>query len=385
MSTRCGPLQGLRVLELGGIGPGPFAAMLLADLGAEVIRVDRTSGHSAADRASHRVLHRGRRSVGLDLKDRRAVALVLSLVERCDALLEGFRPGVAERLGLGPEAVQARNPALVYGRMTGWGQDGPLATSAGHDINYIALAGALEPIAAGDGVPIPPLNMLGDFGGGGMLMALGLVSALLNARETGVGQVVDAAIVDGTALLTGMLHSMLAAGMWAEPRGENLFDGGAPYYRVYATADDRWLAVGAIEPPFYAQLVAGLGLAEELAEIPQTDVRCWADVRARIAARVAERTRDEWMAVFAGTDACVSEALAPSEVADHPHLVARGTFVRRDGHLEPAPAPRFSRTPTGLPEAAPAPGADSVAVLAELGLSDAEIDGLISAGVVAPA
>ncbi len=374
-----GPLAGVRVVEVGGIGPGPFAGMLLADLGAEVIRVDRP-GDAAPP--GHSLLLRGRRSVGIDLKDDRGGDLVRRLAERSDVLIEGFRPGVMERLGLGPAELLAANPRLVYGRMTGWGQDGPLATAAGHDINYIAVAGALEPSTAPDGAPTPPLNLLGDFGGGGMLLVCGVLAAVLHARTTGRGQVVDAAIVDGTALMTAMLHSMRAEGIWAAERGHNLLDGGAPFYGVYATADHKWLAVGALEPPFYAQLLDGLGLADEQAGTDQYDAGRWPQTKARFAARIAERTREEWTTVFEGTDACVSPALAPDEVREHPHLAARGTFVDGPGGVQPAPAPRFSETSTALPTPANTSGADTAAVLTELGLSRDQIAMLAAERIV---
>jgi alpha-methylacyl-CoA racemase len=350
-----GPLDGVRVLEVGGIGPGPFAGMLLADLGADVVRVERADG-GGVDRGAHRILLRGRRSLALDLKDPRGQEVVLRLAAASDALIEGFRPGVMERLGLGPDAVLARNPRLVYARMTGWGQDGPYAQVAAHDINYIATAGALKPVAAPDLTPVPPLNMLGDFGGGGMLLACGLLAALVHARATGRGQVVDAAIVDGTALLTAMLQSMRASGQWAAPRGKNIFDGGAPFYGVYRTADDEWLAVGAIEPKFYAELLDGLGLAAELADTPQHRVADWPRVRDRFASVIAARPLAEWLDRFEGTDACVSEVVDPGDVLAQPHLAARGTYVDRDGVLHPAPAPRFSETRRGEQRRDPARG-----------------------------
>ena len=342
-----GPLSGLRILEVGGIGPGPFAGMLLADLGAEVIRVDRPG--APADPGSHGVLMRGRRFMELNLKEEGARATVRELMATTDVLIEGFRPGVMERLGLGPDELLALNPRLVYGRMTGWGQDGPLARTAGHDINYIALAGALEPLAGRDLTPTPPLNMLGDFGGGGMLLVCGVLSALWHVAITGEGQTVDASIVDGTSLLTAMLHSMRASGEWSSPRGENLFDGGAPFYGVYETADGGWLAVGAIEPQFYAQLLAGLELTEDPALASQTNRSNWPAGRARVAAKICERSRDDWMKVFDGTDACVSPVLKPGEAAAHPHLAARQTYVIEQGVLQPAPAPRFSATPLAFP------------------------------------
>ena len=377
-----GPLSGIRVLEVGGIGPGPFAGMMLADLGAEVLRVDRPNERDNPLRALHQVLLRGRRSIALDLKDPRGRDLLLDLVTGADALMEGYRPGVMERLGLGPDQAMARNPRLVYGRMTGWGQDGPWAQTAGHDINYIAVAGALEPIAARDLTPTPPLNMLGDFGGGGMLLACGLLAALLHARATGRGQVVDAAIVDGTALLTGMLHGMRAGGLWSAPRGENLFDGGAPYYGVYRTADGGWLALGALEPQFYARLLDGLGLTDELAGVGQDDHEQWPRLRRRFAERIAERTRAAWLDVFAGTDSCVSEVVEPAAVLTHPQLAARGTYLVADGLLQPAPAPRFSVTPPALPPPAPEPGTDTLEILTELGTPPEHIQTLLAASVL---
>jgi alpha-methylacyl-CoA racemase len=380
-----GPLAGVRVIEMACIGPGPFAGMLLADLGAEIVRVDRPErvGGRRGDGDSHLVLDRGRRSIAIDLKHPDGPGIVLRLAAGADVLIEGFRPGVMERLGLGPDAVLARNPALVYGRMTGWGQDGPRASRAGHDINYISLAGALEPAAAPDGgAPVPSLNMLGDFGGGGMLLALGVVSALLHARSSGQGQVVDAAIVDGTALLTAMLHAMRFTGDWASPRGGNLFDGGAPYYRVYRCADGGWLSVGAIEPKFYAEFARGLGLAAELPPRAQHDRGDWPRQRALVTAAIAGRPRDEWAAVFAGTDACVTPVLAPGEALSDPHLAARAVFTDVDGLLHPAPAPRFSRTPAAPGAAGPLVGAHSEAVLADFGFSPSAIARLGRAGAV---
>jgi alpha-methylacyl-CoA racemase len=373
-----GPLAGLRIVEVGGIGPGPFAGMMLADLGAEVVRVDRIGG-MGTDRDSHVVLLRGRRSVTADLKDPRGRELVRRLAARSDGLIEGFRPGVMERLELGPEVLLAANPALVYGRMTGWGQTGPWARRAGHDINYVAAAGALEPIAGPDLSPVPPLNMLGDFGGGGMLLACGMLAALLRARESGAGQVVDASIVDGTALLTAMLHAMRATGGWAGERGRNLFDGGAPFYGVFATSDDHWLSLGAVEPQFHRALMAGLGIEPEAG---QYDTAAWPALRARVAERVAERPMEHWLATFADVDACVAEAIAPDEVTTHPHLAARGVFTVRDGVTHPAPAPRFSGTPLSEPGPVPDTGADTRVVLRELGYPQEEIDALLGAGVI---
>lgn len=366
--ARGGPLTGVRVVELGGIGPGPYAAMLLADHGAEVVRVDRPEDEGLL--ATHRVLLRGRRSVVLDLKDDRGREAVLRLVDRSDVLLEGWRPGVAERLGLGPDVVLARRPGLVYGRMTGWGQDGPYAARAGHDITYLAVSGALEAFVGADGRPVPPLNLLGDFGGGGMALAFGVVAALLHARATGQGQVVDAAIVDGVASMTAMHQAMLASGLWAGDRGENLFDGGAPFYRCYRTADGRWVAVGAIEPVFYRRLLEGLGLDAGLVA-SQHDRDSWPQVREQLAAVFATRTREEWAAVFAELDACVAPVLSAQEAVDDPHLAARGVYRRASAErpVHPAPAPRLSVTP-GSPGSEPGRlGEDTLAVLTELGLA----------------
>jgi alpha-methylacyl-CoA racemase len=380
-----GPLAGVRVIEMASIGPGPFAGMLLSDMGADIVRVDRPEriGGPRSDAESHRVLDRGRRSVAVDLKHPDGPETVLRLADRADVLIEGFRPGVMERLGLGPDIVAARNPRLVYGRITGWGQDGPSAPRAGHDINYISLAGALEPIAApGGGPPAAPLNMLGDFGGGGMLLALGIVSALLHARASGQGQVIDASIIDGTALLTAMTHAIRFSGGWEGTRGENLFDGGAPYYGIYECADGRWLSVGAIEPKFYAELAAGLGLEAQLPGAAQQARERWPGQRALIAATIARRTRDEWVAAFEGRDACVAPVLAPDEVLTQPHLAARGVFTDVDGLVQPEPAPRFSRTPGARGTQAPLVGEHTEAVLAGFGLSEPDIAALRKSGAV---
>ncbi len=362
-----GPLRGVRVVELAGIGPGPFAAMLLADLGADVVRVDRVSAVDAGD--SLDLLNRGKRSIAVDLKHPDGAEVVLSLVERAAILIEGWRPGVAERLGVGPAAALARNPALVYGRMTGWGQDGPLAPSAGHDIDYIALAGGLHPIGRAGGPPQIPLNLVGDFGGGSLYLVVGALAALHVAATTGRGQVVDAAFVDGVAHLTTMFSSLLHVGLWTAQRGENLLDSGAPYYDVYETADGGHVAVGALEPQFYAELVRLLGLAD--ADLPgQHDLARWPQLRARFAEVFATRTRDEWAEHFAGTDACVAPVLSLTEAPQHPHLAARGTFVDRFGVRQPAAAPRLSATPPDIAGPPPAAGADTEAVLSEWGLAD---------------
>jgi alpha-methylacyl-CoA racemase len=340
-----GPLAGVTVIEIAGIGPGPFCGMMLADMGAEVVRVDRADkvaggdpDHPPAD-----LNGRGRRSIGVDLKNPDGAAVVLDLVERADALIEGFRPGVAERLGIGPEECHARNPRLVYGRMTGWGQDGPLAKAAGHDINYIALAGALEPIGRRGQAPVPPLNLIGDYGGGGMLLAFGLACALFEAQRSGRGQVVDAAMVDGAAVLMTMFHALRAMGIWDDVRGTNMLDTGAHFYDVYETADGKYVSIGSIEPQFYDELLRLTGLEGE--ELPwQHDRAQWPALKERLAAIFKTRTRAEWCDLMEGTDVCFAPVLSIPEAVGHPHNVERGTFVDVAGIPQPAPAPRFSRT-----------------------------------------
>jgi alpha-methylacyl-CoA racemase len=364
-----GPLQGLRVVELAGIGPAPFAAMLLADLGADVVRVDRIRpGVRLFGDARLDLLNRGKRSIAVDLKHPRGPEVVLALADRAQILIEGFRPGVAERLGVGPADVHARNPALVYGRMTGWGQDGPLSQSAGHDINYIALAGVLAPIGRAGGPPQIPVNLVGDFGGGALYLVVGVLAALREAERTGRGQVVDAAIVDGAAHLSTMLWGLASMGMWTDERGTNLLDGGAPFYDVYATSDGGHMSVGALEPQFYAELVRLLGVADEFPR--QHDVARWPQMRARFAEVFAGRTRAEWSTVFDGTDACVTPVLPMSQAPGAPHLAARGTYETRDGVVQPAAAPRFSATPTSPGGPPPSPGRDNAAVAADWGLPD---------------
>lgn len=373
-----GPLEGLAVVELAGLAPAPFGCMVLADLGASVIRVDRVGGASGAPGD---VLGRGRRSIGVDIRRPEGAELVLRLVARSDVLVEGFRPGVTERLGIGPAQCLARNPRLVYGRMTGWGQTGPLADRAGHDINYISVAGALEPIGRAGAPPTVPMNVVGDFGGGGLLLALGLLAALYERERSGRGQVVDAAMVDGAALLTTFLHGMTAAGAWPGGRGENLLDGGAPFYDVYETADGKYVSVGALEEKFYTELLALLGLADS--EVPSRhDPANWPELRAHIAAAVVTRTRDEWAALAEGTDACLAPVLAPGEAPGHGHNVSRGTFVEVGGVAQPAPAPRFDRTPVDVPTPPPAVGEHTVVVLEELGLGADEIADLRREGVI---
>jgi alpha-methylacyl-CoA racemase len=376
-----GPLTGLRVVELLGLGAAPFAAMVLADLGAEVVRVERVGGGGDPLGMSRDPMARGRRSIAVDLKRTEGVELVLRLVERSDVLVEGFRPGVTERLGLGPEDCLSRNPGLVYGRMTGWGQDGPLAQRAGHDINYIAIAGALDPIGRPDEAPVPPLNLVGDFGGGGMVLAMGVLAALYERQGSGRGQVVDAAMVDGAALLTTMLHGMRAAGGWPGGRGQNLLDGGAPYYDTYQTADGRYVSIGALEEKFYAELLRLLEL--DPAGLPNRhDPSRWPELRERIAAAVRRRTRDEWAELAEGSDACLAPVLDPGEASGHRYNRERGTFVEIDGVVQPAPAPRFDRTPAETPSVPPKPGADTDAVLAELGLPAEEVSRLRQDGLV---
>ncbi len=379
-----GPLHGLRVVELAGLGPAPFAGMVLADAGADVLRIDRPGSGRApvGGPAGSDVLGRGKRSVAVDLKRAEGVEVVLRLAGGADVLIEGFRPGVVERLGIGPAPCLAANPRLVYGRMTGWGQTGPLAPRAGHDIDYIALAGALAPIGPAEGPPVPPLNLVGDFGGGGMLLAFGVVAALLEAARSGRGQVVDAAMVDGTALLLAMLAGMRAAGTWSDRRGANLLDGGAPFYRTYETADGRAVAVGALEPQFYGALLEGLGLADE--ELPaQHDRAGWPELERRFAAAFRERARDDWARHFAERDACVAPVLEIGEAAEHPHLAERGTYVELAGVLQPAPAPRFSETPAEMPGPPPVVGGDTRVALEDWGFAPTEVDALLGTGVLA--
>ncbi|MGD8976279.1 MAG: CaiB/BaiF CoA-transferase family protein [Gammaproteobacteria bacterium] len=379
-----GPLRGLRVIEIAGLGAAPYCGMMLADMGAEVIRVERMPPPPPLPD----VLARGRRSIALDLKDAAALDVLLRLVEGCDALFEGFRPGVAERLGFGPETCLERNPRLVYGRMTGWGQEGPLAGSAGHDINYIALSGALHGIGERGGCPVPPLNLVGDFGGG-LLLAFGMVCALHESRASGQGQVVDAAMLDAAASFMGMFSGFRQLGMFQEGPGENMLGGAAHFYGTYRTADDRFISIAAIEPEFYRLLIEKLDLpAEELLPYgfgglgQRTDSSGWEALRERLASVFASRTRDEWCELLEGTDVCFAPVLPLSEAPGHPHNQARSTFVDVDGIEQPAPAPRFSRTPSGPPRPPPVPGIDTREVLAEIGFTGDEIEALAAAGVV---
>jgi alpha-methylacyl-CoA racemase len=377
-----GPLAGVKVLELEAIGPGPFCAMMLADMGADVLLVDRPTDPGLGFERGRwsDVMLRGRRSVTLDLKSPDGVAAASALAERADALVEGFRPGVMERLGLGPGVLLARNPRLVYGRMTGWGQDGPLAARAGHDINYIALSGVLHAIGRAGGAPVPPLNLVGDFGGGGMLLAFGIACALLEARRSGKGQVVDAAMIEGASLLATMFAGMLAADQWSEARGANVLDSGAPWYDAYETRDGRFVAIGSIEPKFYAELLARLGFAGETLP-PQHDRAQWPGLRRRFAEVFRSKTRDEWCALFEGSDACFAPVLTFSEARAHPHNVARGAFLTGGKVPQPAPAPRFSRTPGGVRGAPPERGEGGRAALGDWGFSNAEIERLASLGL----
>ena len=363
-----GPLDGIRVIELAAIGPAPFAGMLLADMGADVVRVDRAdASRPKDDRPSRDLLRRGRRSIGIDVKSSRGSELVLRLVERSDVLLEGFRPGVAERIGIGPEVCLARNPGLVYGRMTGWGQVGPLAQAAGHDINFIAVAGTLDLLGRADCPPTPPANLLGDFGGGGMLLAYGVVCALLERGRSGRGQIVDAAMVDGAALLATFF-----CGLQLGPRGTNLLDTGAPFYDVYECADGGWIAIGALEPQFYGRLREILALTGDHWS-SQMDRNNWSRQRQDLTEAFRTRTRDEWCAVFDGNDACVAPVLSLSEAPRFEHNRARGTFVEAGGVVQPAPAPRFSRTAPELSCLPPRPGRNTDELLGALGLDGAEV------------
>jgi alpha-methylacyl-CoA racemase len=362
-----GPLTGLRVIELAGIGPGPHAAMLLADLGADVVRVERPPDRQTvlqlAPGAADQML-RGRRSVVLDLKDLSDRETMLRLVERADVLIEGLRPGVMERLGVGPGDCQARNPRLVYARMTGWGQDGPLAHCAGHDINYVAVSGVLHAVGNAGGKPVPPLNLVGDYGGGSMFLVVGILAALWERERSGAGQVIDAAMVDGASVLAQLFWSLRACGLWSDQRGSNLLDSGAPFYDTYPCSDGRYVAVGALEPQFYAALLEGLGLTDQ--DLPQQlDLAGWPVLRQRFTDVFAGRSRDEWVAVFEGTDACVAPVLSFAEVAAHPHIVARSTVITVGGIPQAAPAPRFSRTCPDRPAPPPQPGADTAEVLAD--------------------
>ena len=376
-----GPLAGIKVVEIAGIGPGPFCSMLLSDMGADMLRVDRTapSGLGIASEPKYDVLTRGRRSISIDLKQPEGVETVLRLADKADALIEGFRPGVAERLGIGPEVCHKRNPKLVYGRMTGWGQDGPIAHSAGHDINYIALAGALAAIGRPGGPPSPPLNLVGDFGGGAMFLAFGVLAGIIEAQKSGQGQVVDVSMVEGAAYLATPMFGMLARGYWSTERGTNILDSGAHFYDAYECKDGKSISIGSIEPKFYAELLEKTGLeGEELP--PQMDRAQWPAMKQKLTAVFKTKTRDEWCAIMEGTDICFAPVLDFSEAPQHPHNKARGSFVEIEGVTQPGPAPKFSRTKPEVQRRPPLLGEHTREALADWGISESEIDALIAKG-----
>ena len=373
-----GPLNGLRIIELAGIGPGPFCGMMLSDMGAEVIRVDRLTGASSRPKD---VLARNRRSIAVDLKNPEGVEVVLRLCQSAAGLFEGFRPGVTERLGLGPDVCMGRNPKLVYGRMTGWGQEGPMAQAAGHDINYIGLSGALHAIGRPGEKPVPPLNLVGDFGGGGMLLAFGMVCGLLEAERSGKGQVIDAAMVDGAAALMAMFFTFRATGGFTDKRGTNLLDGGAHFYDTYETSDAKHICIGSIEPQFYALLLEKAGLDREKFK-PQMDAKQWPALKAELTRVFKTKTQAQWCQIMEGSDVCFAPVLSIFEAPDHPHNKARNSFVSIDGVVQPAPAPRFSRTKPEISHGARRPGEDSAAVLKDCGFSAQEIKSLQASGIV---
>lgn len=379
-AARQGPLAGLRVVEMAGLAPGPFAAMMLADMGAEVLRIDRPHPAARPMPQQYWFTDRNRRSIALNLKTQEGASLARRLIGEADALIEGFRPGVMERLGLGPDECLALNPRLVYGRMTGWGQEGPLAQAPGHDINYIALAGVLGAIGPADGPPVLPLNLAGDFGGGGMYLAFGIACGLIEAARSGKGQVVDAAMVDGAASLMTYFYGYMAGGKWPG-RGRSTLGGAAPHYGVYETKDGKYVSVGSAEPKFYAELLRLTGLDRD--PLPdRADPASWPELRERLAAIFRARTRDEWSALLESAEVCYAPVLDLREAAAHPHNVARRTFIEIDGHVQPAPAPRFSRTPSATPEAGVAPGVDAAAALQGWGLPSEELDALVARGVI---
>ncbi|MDN3644663.1 CaiB/BaiF CoA-transferase family protein [Pontixanthobacter aestiaquae] len=379
-----GPLEGIRIVEFAGIGPGPFCGMMLADHGAEVIRIDRASGSRGGSTplSTKDVLARGRKSIAINLKSDEGVALARKLCASADGIIEGFRPGVMERLGLGPEELLKDNPKLVYGRMTGWGQSGPYSQAAGHDINYIALAGALAHFGRKGEKPTPPINMVGDFGGGGMMLAFGMSSALLNVARGGAGQVIDCAMTDGTAALMGMITGMKNMGVWSEEQGANMLDTGAHFYDTYETADGKFVSIGSIEPQFYAELRRLAGLEEDATFDAQHDRAAWPELKAKLEALFKTKTRAEWNAIMEHTDVCYAPVLTMTEAAQHPHNVARETFVEVAGDMQPAPAPRYSGTATGKPAPAPLPGDDTDAILESLGMDADETKALRDAGTV---
>jgi len=378
-----GPLAGFKIVEMGGIGPGPMCALLLADMGAEIIRIDRTeaTGLGIHTDPKFSLLMRGRKSVAIDSKTKEGKELILNLIEQADALIEGFRPGVMERLGLGPDVVFERNAKIVYGRMTGWGQDGPMAPAAGHDLNYIALSGALHAIGRKGGAPTPPLNLVGDFGGGALYLAMGLLAAMLESQQSGKGQVVDVSMVDGAASLMTTFFGLKAAGRWSDERGTNILDSGAHFYDVYETSDGKYVSIGSIEAKFYDELLRLTGLDKE--DLPsQMDVSAWPTLRKRFSEVFLAKTRDEWCEIMEGTDVCFAPVLSISEAPDHPHNIARGTFVEIDGVVQPAPAPKFSRTKSEIQSPPCAPGQHSQEVLLNWGIAQEEIDNLMAESVV---
>lgn len=375
-----GPLSGMTIIEMGGIGPGPFCGMMLADMGAEVVRLERRDAAPTAESRTA-VLNRGKKSLAIDLKHPLAAGVILKMVEQADGLFEGFRPGVMEKLGLGPTECLARNPRLIYGRMTGWGQEGPLSQRAGHDINYIALSGALNCMGRRDQRPVPPLNLVGDFGGGGMYLAFGMVCALLERERSGQGQVIDAAIVDGAASLLSMIHWYVAAGRWSLEREDNALDGAAPFYDTYETADGLYISLGSIEPQFYATMLRILGIeGVELSE--QRNKQKWAQLKARIAAKVRQKTREQWCRLLEEHDVCFAPVLGLYEAPEHPHNRARGTFVEIEGVMQAAPAPRFSRTSPPVPAPPPEPGGDTLDLLSRFSFKAQEIERLQGERVV---
>jgi len=378
-----GPLTGYRIIEFQGIGPGPFCGMMLSDMGADVVRIDRANRVRGGDPSAPPgdLLARGRRSIGVDLKNPDGVEVALKLIEGADAAFEGFRPGVMERLGLGPDVCLERNPKLVFGRMTGWGQEGPYAQMAGHDINYIALAGVLAPITRGGGTPVPPLNLVGDFGGGGMLLALGMVAALLETQKSGKGQVVDAAMVDGSSVLATSVHGGLASGGWSPEHGTNVLDTGSHYYDAYETSDGKYISLGSIEPQFYAEFLELTGLGDQLAS-EQNNRDAWPEMKAQVDACIKSKTRAEWEAIFEGSDVCFAPVLEPTEAPNHPHAKHRKAFVEVAGIVQPAPAPRFSRTKSAIQGPPAHAGQHSVDLLGELGFSAEESESLTSSGAV---
>lgn len=374
-----GPLNGIKIIEIAGIGPGPFCAMMLSDLGADVIRVDRKS--SAGAGTPFDILNRGRRSIAVDLKNPDAVETVLRLVEKSDALIEGFRPGVMERLGLGPDICLKRNPKLVFGRMTGWGQEGPLAHAAGHDINYISLSGVLHSIGRPGECPVPPLNLVGDFGGGGMMLALGVCAALLEAQKSGQGQVVDAAMTDGSAALMAIIFGLKAMGVWTNNKGTNMLDGGAHFYDAYECSDGKWVSIGSIEPQFYALLLEKTGITDDQFKA-QMDRDAWPELKKKLADVIKTKTRDQWCEIMEGSDVCFAPILDLDEAPKHPHNTARKSFVEIEGVTQPAPAPRFSRTASDTPKGPPKAGQHTDEVLQEFGFSGEEIEKLRNAAAV---